>query len=140
MMDKTITIIQINKGDSELNKRIVQINYIIQKFKPHIIVINELNLTSDDTITRKLFDNYNLETDNLDMIDQMSRTGVLVHKNLHYKRRKDLEVMGISTVWIQLQHPVKNHYLSTQFTDSSSDWGGKVPSIQLASTADGIFF
>ena len=39
------------------------------------------------------------------MTDQTSRTGVLIHKNLHYKRRRDLERPGLSTVWIQLRYP-----------------------------------
>ena len=104
-MNKTIKMIQINKGTSELNQKIVQINDIIHRFKPQILVINELNLTSNDTMTRNMFTGYNLETDNLDIIDKMSRTGVLIQKNLHYKRRHDLEINGISTVWLQLQHP-----------------------------------
>ena len=54
---------------------------------------------------KKVFTDYNFETDNLDIVDKMSRTGVLVHTSLQYKRRRDLEVTGLSTVWIQLQHP-----------------------------------
>ena len=49
--------------------------------------------------------NFTLEVDNLQTTDKTSRTGVLVHKNLHYKRRKDLERPGLSTVWIQLKYP-----------------------------------
>ena len=52
-MNKTIQIIQINKGNPEFNQIIVQIKEIIQKYKPQILVVNELNLTSDDTISKK---------------------------------------------------------------------------------------
>ena len=46
-----------------------------------------------------------METDNLDVVDKISRTGILIHKSVHYKRRRDLEVQGISSVWIQLTYP-----------------------------------
>ena len=104
-MNNTIKIIQVNKGDSDFSSRSEQINELIVKYRPQIIVINELNSKSTDTITRNQFENYKLETDNLDIIDQMSRTGILLHKDIHYSRRKDLETMGISSVWVQLAHP-----------------------------------
>ena len=102
---KTITILQVNKGPSDLASRTDQLNDLIEKYKPQILAINELNSTSTDTVTRNQFMNYTLETDNLDIIDEMSRTGILIHKDIKYKRRKDLETMGISSVWIELSHP-----------------------------------
>ena len=35
-----------------------------------------------------------METDNLDIVDQTSRTGMLLHNSIHYKRRRDLETNG----------------------------------------------
>ena len=46
-----------------------------------------------------------METDNLDIVDRESRTGILIKDNIHYKCRRDLETQGISTIWIQLQYP-----------------------------------
>ena len=52
-----------------------------------------------------MFDNFKLETDNLDITDKTSRTGILVHRKLHYRRRRDLEEPGLSSIWLQLSFP-----------------------------------
>ena len=106
-MNKTLKIIQINKGDSDLQNRTEQINEIIDKNKPHLVVINELNLDPADTITRNMFGEYKMEADNLDITDKRSRTGILIHKSIHYKRLRQYESTGTSTVWLKLNHPGK---------------------------------
>ena len=104
-MNKLLKIIQVNKGDSDLQNRTDQINDILLTYKPHIVILNELNNYAKDDITKKSFSDYNLETDNLELTDLKSRTGMLINKNIHYKRRNDLETKGTSTLWIQLSHP-----------------------------------
>ena len=75
------------------------------------MILNELNLKSTDQVTRHQFPNYILETDDLDIVDQIARTGVLIHVDLQYKRRRDLETMGTSVVWIQISTPGKKSIL-----------------------------
>ena len=104
-MNKTIKCLQINKGDTDLESRVDQINDLLTQYKPHVVVINELNSSSGDQITRNQFKDYHLETDNLDIVDRTSRTGVLIFKDLHYQRRRDLETTGISTIWLQFNYP-----------------------------------
>ena len=58
-----------------------------------------------------MFENYILENDDLDLVDDMSRTGILIHKSLQYKRRRDLESMGTSTVWVQFSYPGRKSLL-----------------------------
>ena len=41
-MNNTIKFAQINKGDSNFVNRVDQISEIIEKYSPHIIIINEL--------------------------------------------------------------------------------------------------
>ena len=106
-MNKVLKIIQVNKGNSLLSNIIDQITDILDKYNPHILIINELNNEVKDTITRHSFGKYHLETDNLEVYDSKSRTGLLISKYIHYKRRKDLETPGTSTLWIQLSHPEK---------------------------------
>ena len=110
-MDKSLRFIQINKGDSDLHSRVDQTNQVICKYKPHLLVVNKLNMNSTDTVSKHLFDNYTMEADNLDTVDQMARTGILIHHNIHYKRRRDLESTGTSTVWLQLSYPGKKPVL-----------------------------
>ena len=104
-MNNVLKILQLNKGDSELQNRTDQINEILTKYKPHIVIINELNNYSNDQITKHSFTDYTLETDNLESTDLKSRTGMLINNKIHYKRRRDLETLGTSTLWIQLSHP-----------------------------------
>ena len=104
-MNKVLTMIQLNKGDSDLQNCTVQINQILHKHKPHLAIINELNLDPNDKITRNMFNEYRLEADNLDITDKRSRTGILVHKSIHFKRMRELESIGTSTVWLKLNYP-----------------------------------
>ena len=64
-----------------------------------------MNTRPNDTVASNQFPSYKLETDNLDILDGHSRTGILVHKDLHYSRRRDLETLGTSTVWLKLAYP-----------------------------------
>ena len=111
IMNNILKIIQINKGDSELFNRTDQINELLEKHKPQLAIINELNLDPYDNITKNMFGEYKLEADNLDITDRKSRTGILVHKTIHYKRMREYETGGTSTVWLKLNHPGKKPIL-----------------------------
>ena len=121
MMNKNIKIIQINKGNAEFQNRTEQIKDMIETMKPKIVIINELNKPSTDTISGEQFENFKLETDNLDIVDQTARTGMLIHKQLHYRRRRDLETSGLSTIWIQLAYPGRKPVLIRPSTDNIRD-------------------
>ena len=104
-MPNTLKIIQVNKGNSSLYNRIDQINDLITTHKPHIVIINELNSVNGDFTSRNQFPEYRMETDTLDITDKCSRTGILLHRDIHYRRQRDLEGVGLSTIWLQLTHP-----------------------------------
>ena len=110
-MNKVIKCIQINKGNAELISRTEQINNLLNEYKPHLAVINELNSELGDTIARGQFDNYVIEVDNLEVMDGKARTGILIQRGIHYKRCKDLKTPGTSTVWLQLGYPGKKPIL-----------------------------
>ena len=84
---------------------------MIEKYKPQIFVLNELNLYKHDIMTKFQFGDYVLEHDNLSITDKKSRTGILIHKDIQYRRRSDLEHRGISTVWIELKYLGKSALL-----------------------------
>ena len=104
-MANKFSIININKGDSGLQNRVPQILHLLDKYKPTLMCINELNLRKNDDITPGMFPNYKLEYDNLRVTDDRSRTGILVHNDVKYHRRRDLETKGLATVWIQVSQP-----------------------------------
>ena len=110
-MNKVLKIVQVNKGDSYLYNRTEQINDILNEHKPHLMIINELNVHLNDNITKNSFGIYKLETDNLEVVDKLSRTGILVHPDIKFKRRRDLESQGTSTIWLQLSHPGRKSVL-----------------------------
>ena len=96
-------------------------NYI----KPHLFVLNELNLYKNDKCTKYQFGQYKLEHDNLSNVDRKFRTGILVHKDIHYIRRKDLEQNGVSTVWLELKYPGKKPLLVQGIYPSVQTFGVK---------------
>ena len=97
-----MTILQLNKGNSDLFSRVPHINEILTKYKPQLLILNELNLHCRDTVTPKLFPQYKLVVDNLRELDGVGRTGILVHNTLNYKRRTELETKGTSTIWLEI--------------------------------------
>ena len=120
MNKKDLKILQLNKGDAQLSKRVPHINAILEQYKPNILILNELNLHHMDTITGKLLPGYKLLTDNLNTTDTRSRTGMLIQTDLKHTRRQDLESPGTSTIWIQLNNrgskPLLIQGLYRQFT------------------------
>ena len=110
-MNSTLKILQLNKGNSKFKNRSDQINEILSEHKPHVFIINELNIKSNDNLSKNMFPNYNMEIDNLEISDLKSRTGILIHSDINYKRRRDLETQGTSTVWVQLTHPSRKPLL-----------------------------
>ena len=73
-----LKIIQMNKGNSEFHNSIQNIKITIETNKPHIIIINESNLSAYDDISQHSFPNYKLERDQLGPISKRSRTVVLI--------------------------------------------------------------
>ena len=110
-MNKTLKILQHNKGNSSYSNKSDQIIEIIDKHKPHIYIINEINVENNDDLAKNMIPNYKLELDNLEICDKKSRTGILIHNDINYKRRHDLETQGTSTVWVQLSHPSRKPIL-----------------------------
>ena len=84
---------------------------ILTKHKPHFFIVNELQLHKLDTVTKYQFPDYKIEHDGLDKMDGWARTAIFVKNTVKYKRRKDLESKGLSTVWLQVGLPGTKHFL-----------------------------
>ena len=80
-MDKSLTILHLNKGNAELESRVQHINSVLNEYKPSILSLNELNLHNYDKITPKQFPGYKLESDGLAKSYWKDRTGVLISNN-----------------------------------------------------------
>ena len=82
---KVIRIMQVNKGNSSFNNIIDQIQELIDRHKPNVVVVNELNMTKDDVTSYYQFPNFTLVTDVLNITDSCSCTSILIHRYLHFK-------------------------------------------------------
>ena len=111
MKNNNIKIMSVNKGNSEINTKIDQLNNMIQVHNPDIFAINEINIKLSDTVTKNQFPGYTLEVDSLGKTNDRARTGVLIKNTITYKRRKDLEQHGSAIVWLQIKSKEKKQFL-----------------------------
>ena len=61
---------------------------------------NEANY---DILKDKGFKGYNIEYNTLHINSVISRTILLIKKGINFKRRYDIENIGISSIWVQAQ-------------------------------------
>ena len=52
IMNKHIKFLQVNKGNSEFHNKIDQLKLLIEKHRPAVMIINELNLDANDRVSR----------------------------------------------------------------------------------------
>ena len=64
-MDSTLKLYKLNKGISDISSRIDQILNILTKYKSHVLVLNELNLKSTDSISPYQFTDYTMSVNTI---------------------------------------------------------------------------
>ena len=100
-----------NKGSAHFHNKLHEIAHILDTHKPHIFSISEANLHLDrDTFTYNLH-NYNIETDTMAQITDISRQALLIKKGIHYTRRHDLEHKDTCTIWVEIHTANKKSFL-----------------------------
>ena len=89
---KVLNIMHWNKGPSFLQNKVNDINYKLDKYRPHIFSLSEANfIINRDNEDLNFLHEYNYEIVNgVDNV-KMSRQMVLINKQLNYVRRVDLE-------------------------------------------------
>ena len=80
-----------NKGPSHFKNKLNTIKHILHTEKPHIIVIQEANILDKDDIKLLQIPNYRMELDNLILTNGMARLCMLIHEDIKYSRRLDLQ-------------------------------------------------
>ena len=101
----TLEIAHFNKGNSNFETKINEINILIEKYSPDIFSIVEANLPIKYEYIQKEIPDYSFELNILSDKTKLSRNIILVHKNISYKRRRDLESDITSTIWIEINIP-----------------------------------
>lgn len=125
----SLRIIHWNKGSSKFSNKLDDINIINDKFRPHIFSILEANY---DLVEKISLDNYSIETDNMQCGNKLSRTIMLINKQLNYTRLGQYDTPGISSVCIKLLLKSKNNPVFLSFYRQwqlSSDSQVKNPSL-----------
>ena len=89
-----------NKGSAFLLNRLGELQSIIQQYSPHILVVTELQLFKEDSISQVQIPGYSLEHDNLFNLFGVSRVGMYISDTIGYRRRNDLEDDQTASLWI----------------------------------------
>ena len=127
---KGMIIMSWNKGSGFLKNRLDQVNTILEQYKPHILGLSELQVTSND-LPDIIFDNYKLECDNLIITNKTARAGILVHKDLKYSRLNDMEPPNTATVAIEVGLYKQKKLLVSSGTDNGSYFTIKIKILTL---------
>ena len=92
----------MNKGKSDFFNKILNIEILLKKYTPHILILNEANLHANDDISPFRFPDYNMEIDNLVKTNDKAHTVMLIHNMINYTRINKKEYPLISTIWIKI--------------------------------------
>ena len=98
--NQVLKMVSWNKGNAKFCNRIDQIQEILDRYKPKFLAIQELNWTSDQDPIELKFQGFNMEMDQLINTRGRSRSAILIHEDLRYTRRLDLETGDESHIWI----------------------------------------
>ena len=90
-----------NKGSQFLINCINDTNYILNRYKPHILTLSEAQVKPIHE-SKILFEKYNIEYDNLLHNNKMARSCMLVHEDIRYERLKDSEPDFTSVIAIKV--------------------------------------
>ena len=132
-----IKIISWNKGSAHLINRIEVIKQLTVDYKPHILALQEAEISQDTDITKLQIQGYHLYTDPIHRNGGNSRTCVYVHSDLTVKQRPDLESQDLSLISLTVGRPRQRKFnflafyrqWSVQGLDSSeTELSRKVPS------------
>ena len=96
-----------NKTDAPLIKKINDIKQILCNDKPHVLIVNELNLNDFQFRGITKFPNYRFKSDRLLHSIGKARTGMWIHRDLIYSRNPLLEDNSNSIVAIKVGFPHK---------------------------------
>ena len=102
-----LKIISWNKGPSRVKNTINNLRHIVTTHKPHIMAIQEYNLTDTDDINQLNIPGYKIELDTLMEENGIARTALIISDDIKYSRRLDMQNCNDSQVIITI-HLTRN--------------------------------
>ena len=103
-------IMSWNKNDCNIENRMDDIKELTRRHKPHIIIIQELNLSNNNCKGIINMEGYQFEHDDLINSNKTSRCGMWVSDKLTYSRNKKLEAKDESVIAIRVGFPNRNKF------------------------------
>ena len=102
-----------NKGPSALHNKMLEIETIIDKHKPHILGLGEANFRGDHDIDSVQVPGYTLHIPSIVQRpgQAMARIVVYTHHLLRVKRRWDLENENVAAIWLECGLPHQRGFL-----------------------------
>ena len=108
--DKGLKFIHWNKGNSHFQKKISELQILIQENDPDILCISEANLKGSPKKLENQFQGYKIEVNLMHKEIDISRNILLIKRDIPYKRRNDLENKEICTIWIEIKFTNKQKF------------------------------
>ena len=110
---KGVTCMYWNKGPSALHNKMLEIETIIDKHKPHILGLGEANFRGDHDIDSVQVPGYTLHIPSIVQRpgQAMARIVVYTHHLLRVKRRWDLENENVAAIWLECGLPHQRGFL-----------------------------
>ena len=108
-----IKILHWNPGSKHLHNKLVNIESLINTYKPGILGISESNFFESHDINDVQIENYKLFlSETLNNVDiKASRIAVYVHVSIACKIRKDLMNDTFSSIWLEINLPRQKRFL-----------------------------
>ena len=108
-------MINWNKGSANYTNRKYSIEYILATYKPDLMTVHKLNLTSKDDLKLAQIQGYKLEKDKLMEKFGRNRVGVFVKETIKYQRLPEIEVEGEPVIWIKIKLPGNKNILHQSY-------------------------
>ena len=106
-------IVSWNTGHSHLKNQMQEVRWLVEEQKPHIMFLSESNLWRNHDKDLVEIDGY--ETHTTKMIRnpdrQVSRLVAFVKEGIIARRRDDLEIEDMSSIWIEVGLPHQKKFL-----------------------------
>ena len=90
-----------NKGNATFSNKKVEIEVIIEEYKPLCFGVIEANIESECHLPSLRIDQYNLELDGLWAEGLEGRVAIYINDEADYIRRADLEPPSSPSIWVE---------------------------------------
>ena len=95
-----------NPGSAHLPNKVNEIEYLIAKHRPHLLIVTEANLFKSHDLTKVKIPKYDIIVSDTMKNSSLnySRTVAYVHEDISVNVRHDLMDQDVSSIWLSLGH------------------------------------